>query len=278
MERHKPIPQPFFPSYNRTSKHLGCLNTLRPNPRDEFRTCCGRVEELLVAEELWNDHKKLIFFPVASAATCTYSHLEVDQRNNIFCKGSVDTTILGVDTMVQNKGRNVKKSPSQVDTSPEQVDTTSSQVDTRDLFQGIVLPVWDSVSTHLKGRCNKPGHMKGECPENKKEKHKKIHKFKKPKAMVATWSDEDSSDEEEEEKSSSSESEEICFMANSSDGKVDTTLSSVDTLSPRSTLTSSSVDTDPLPDSINPWAPVKCLMFLQGRPDSRPPPGFRQAF
>ncbi|MQM21780.1 hypothetical protein Taro_054825 [Colocasia esculenta] len=40
-------------------------------------------------------------------------------RANIFCKGSVDTTILGVDTMVQNKGRNVKKSPSQVDTSPE---------------------------------------------------------------------------------------------------------------------------------------------------------------
>ncbi|MQL76003.1 hypothetical protein Taro_008395 [Colocasia esculenta] len=51
---------------------------------------------------------------------------------NIFCKGSVDT-------MVQNKGRNVKKSPSQVDTSPEQVDTTSSEVDTRDLFQGTVL-------------------------------------------------------------------------------------------------------------------------------------------
>ena len=42
---------------------------------------------------------------------------------NIFCKGSVDTTILGVDTMVQNKGKNVKKSPSQVDTSPEQVET-----------------------------------------------------------------------------------------------------------------------------------------------------------
>ncbi|MQL70280.1 hypothetical protein Taro_002594, partial [Colocasia esculenta] len=47
--------------------------------------------------------------------------------------------------MVQNKGRNVKKSPSQVDTSPEQVDT-------RDLSQGSVLPVWDSVSTHLLGR------------------------------------------------------------------------------------------------------------------------------
>ncbi|MQL93017.1 hypothetical protein Taro_025651 [Colocasia esculenta] len=71
---------------------------------------------------------------------------------NIFCKGSVDTTILGVDTMVQNKGKNVKKSPSQVDTSPEQVDTESSQVDTRDLSQGFFLPVWESVSTHLLGR------------------------------------------------------------------------------------------------------------------------------
>ncbi|MQM00338.1 hypothetical protein Taro_033071 [Colocasia esculenta] len=49
-------------------------------PRDEFRSCWGRVEELLVAEELWNGHKKLIFFLVASAATCTDSHLEVDQR------------------------------------------------------------------------------------------------------------------------------------------------------------------------------------------------------
>ncbi|MQL68454.1 hypothetical protein Taro_000714 [Colocasia esculenta] len=111
---------------------------------------------------------------------------------NIFCKGSVDTTILGVDTMVQNKGRNVKKSPSQIDTSPEQVDTRepsqkaccsdsqsrstpnagrstldgsprrpvdteSSQVDTRDLSQGIVLPVWESVSTHLMGRSTHSG-------------------------------------------------------------------------------------------------------------------------
>jgi len=71
-------------------------------------------------------------------------------------------------------------------------------------------------------RCNKPGHMKGECPENKKEKHKRFQKYKKPKAMVATWSDEDTSEEEEEKKSSSSESEEVCFMANSTDGKVNT--------------------------------------------------------
>ncbi|MQL96950.1 hypothetical protein Taro_029634 [Colocasia esculenta] len=73
---------------------------------------------------------------------------------------------------------------------------------------------WLTVHLGFPGRCNKPGHMKGESLENKKEKYKKIHKFKKPKAMVATWSDEDSS-EKEEEKSSSSESEEICFMANS---------------------------------------------------------------
>ncbi|MQM18093.1 hypothetical protein Taro_051079 [Colocasia esculenta] len=76
---------------------------------------------------------------------------------NISCKGSVDTTINGVDTMVQNKGRNVKKRSSSVDTSPGQVDTGSSQVDTRDLSQGIDLPVWDSVSTHLMGRSTHSG-------------------------------------------------------------------------------------------------------------------------
>ncbi|MQL87608.1 hypothetical protein Taro_020149 [Colocasia esculenta] len=81
----------------------------------------------------------------------------VMNQNNIFCKGSVDTTILGVDKMVQNKGRNVKKSPSQVDTSPEQVDTEPSQVDTRDLSQGSFLQVWDSVSTHLLGRSTHSG-------------------------------------------------------------------------------------------------------------------------
>ncbi|MQL99527.1 hypothetical protein Taro_032250 [Colocasia esculenta] len=78
-----PIPQPFFPSYNRTPKYLGYLNTLHPNPRDEFRSCWGHVEELLVAEELWNDHKKLIFFPVLSAATCTNHLLRVELRSTL---------------------------------------------------------------------------------------------------------------------------------------------------------------------------------------------------
>ncbi|MQL68633.1 hypothetical protein Taro_000933 [Colocasia esculenta] len=48
-------------------------------PRDEFRTCWGRVEELLVAGELWIIHNKLIFFPRSSATTCTNRPLEVDQ-------------------------------------------------------------------------------------------------------------------------------------------------------------------------------------------------------
>ncbi|MQM20582.1 hypothetical protein Taro_053605 [Colocasia esculenta] len=80
MERHKPIPQPFFPSYNRTPKNLGCLNTLHPNPRDEFKTFWRHVKEFLVAGELWIDHKKDIFLPRSSAATCTNRPLEVDQR------------------------------------------------------------------------------------------------------------------------------------------------------------------------------------------------------
>ena len=37
--------------------------------------------------------------------------------------------------------------------------------------------------------CKKPRHMHGECPELQK-KYKK-EKFRKAKAMVATWSDED---------------------------------------------------------------------------------------
>ncbi|MQL81906.1 hypothetical protein Taro_014374 [Colocasia esculenta] len=71
-------------------------------------------------------------------------------------------------------------------------------------------------------RCNKSGHMKADCPEGKKEKHKthkkEFHK-KKNKAMVATWSDDESSDCNEE--SSSSEGNEICFMVGSSEEQVD---------------------------------------------------------
>ncbi|MQM15086.1 hypothetical protein Taro_048023 [Colocasia esculenta] len=65
-------------------------------------------------------------------------------------KDSVDTTINGVDTMAQSKGRNVKKRSTSVDTSP-------GQVDNRDLSQGLDLSVWDSVSTHLMGRSTHSG-------------------------------------------------------------------------------------------------------------------------
>ncbi|MQL68770.1 hypothetical protein Taro_001047, partial [Colocasia esculenta] len=51
-------------------------------PLQLYVTLGGRVEELLVAEELWNDHKKSFFFPFSSAATCTNHSLEVDQRTS----------------------------------------------------------------------------------------------------------------------------------------------------------------------------------------------------
>ncbi|MQL99974.1 hypothetical protein Taro_032699 [Colocasia esculenta] len=74
-----PISKPSFPSYNRTPKHHGYLNTLHPNPRDEFRTCWGHVEEFLVAGEQEIVHTKPFFFPFSSAATYTNHPLEVDQ-------------------------------------------------------------------------------------------------------------------------------------------------------------------------------------------------------
>ncbi|MQM22816.1 hypothetical protein Taro_055874, partial [Colocasia esculenta] len=62
-------------------------------------------------------------------------------------KGSVDTTINGVDTMAQSKGRNVKKRSTSVDTSPVQVDTKCRQVDTRWLSQKACFSDGQSRST-----------------------------------------------------------------------------------------------------------------------------------
>ncbi|MQL77949.1 hypothetical protein Taro_010369 [Colocasia esculenta] len=55
---------------------------------------------------------------------------------NIYCKDGVDTPHTGVDTMFQD---------------------LRQKVDTRDLSQGIDLPIWDSVSTHLMGRSTHSG-------------------------------------------------------------------------------------------------------------------------
>ncbi|MQL83385.1 hypothetical protein Taro_015876 [Colocasia esculenta] len=106
MERHKPIPQPFFHSYNRTPKYLGCLNTLHPNPRDEFTTYWGRVEELLVAGELWIDHKKDIFFPRSSSTTCTNRPLEVNQRRRprtLEHDGSIGRVLRQITTRISSR-------------------------------------------------------------------------------------------------------------------------------------------------------------------------------
>ncbi|MQM23065.1 hypothetical protein Taro_056126 [Colocasia esculenta] len=58
----------------------------------------------------------------------------------IFCKGSVDTPLTGVDTMLQTQGKIMTNWSSSVD-------TRSSSVDTRDSFQKTFWPIWDSVST-----------------------------------------------------------------------------------------------------------------------------------
>ncbi|MQM02985.1 hypothetical protein Taro_035759 [Colocasia esculenta] len=93
---------------------------------------------------------------------------------NIYCKGGVDTPHTGVDTMFQALRQKMKKWSTSVDTRLGLVDTRdrsqrnmltgfylrstlNQMVDTRDLSQGIDLPVWDSVSTHLMGRSTHSG-------------------------------------------------------------------------------------------------------------------------
>ncbi|MQL85537.1 hypothetical protein Taro_018051 [Colocasia esculenta] len=69
--------------------------------------------------------------------------------------------------------------------------------------------------------------MRGECPEVKKKLKKNKFTFKKAKAMMATWSDED----EDDNAHGRSEDEEIqCLMARSEDSnEVDTSSGQVDT-------------------------------------------------
>ncbi|MQL99811.1 hypothetical protein Taro_032542 [Colocasia esculenta] len=64
----------------KTPKHQGFLNTLHQTLGDDLTSRWGRVEEFLAAGEQEIAHTKPFFFPIASAATYTDSHLEVDQR------------------------------------------------------------------------------------------------------------------------------------------------------------------------------------------------------
>ncbi|MQM08000.1 hypothetical protein Taro_040847 [Colocasia esculenta] len=62
--------------------------------------------------------------------------------------------------------------------------------------------------------CKKQGHMRGECPELKKKLKKDKFTFKKAKAMVATWSDED---DDQNSQATSGDDEVHYLMARSDD-------------------------------------------------------------
>ncbi|MQL84999.1 hypothetical protein Taro_017511 [Colocasia esculenta] len=130
-----------FKVFNRPGWSTGSSSSSQPRPNDFHALQASMTENSERMEH--HLHTRL-----------STLQTQVKYRTNNFCKGSVNTTNLGVDTMVQNKGRNMKKSPSQVDTSPEQVDTTTSQVDTKSgsvdtrcLSQKASFAVWDSRST-----------------------------------------------------------------------------------------------------------------------------------
>ena len=63
--------------------------------------------------------------------------------------------------------------------------------------------------------CNKPSHMKINCPILKKKSNEsdKQQKLLKKKAFHVTWDDSDSSSDEEERKVGQSEMANMCFMA-----------------------------------------------------------------
>ncbi|MQM15869.1 hypothetical protein Taro_048821 [Colocasia esculenta] len=59
---------------------------------------CSHVEEFLAAGELWNDHKKVIFFPCSAATTCATGPLGVEKRYDAVFKAS-GIAVLGADGM-----------------------------------------------------------------------------------------------------------------------------------------------------------------------------------
>ncbi|MQM04025.1 hypothetical protein Taro_036817 [Colocasia esculenta] len=162
-------------------------------------------------------------------------------RTIIYYKGSVDTPHDGVDTMFQALSQNMKNWSTSVDTRPGQVDTRGRSQ--RILFTGLFSQV-DTRCTQVDTR------------------------WLSQKACFAVW-DRVSTPDHLRSTLETSPRELICQSRTvcrhtSWAGQVDTTKTRVDTLQLRSTLTSSSVDTDPLPESYIPWALVKDLVFLQG--------------
>ncbi|MQL92380.1 hypothetical protein Taro_024996 [Colocasia esculenta] len=88
----------------------------------------GCVEEFLAAEEAGDPHTKPFFFPVVSVATCTDSHLEVDQ--------GVDTTWTSVDTLSQISPEGVL-GRSLVSTLPDLVSTLPDQFCPKGVLEGL---------------------------------------------------------------------------------------------------------------------------------------------
>ncbi|MQL85764.1 hypothetical protein Taro_018296 [Colocasia esculenta] len=86
------------------------------------------MEEFLVAGEAGDPHTKPFFFPIVSTATCTDSHLEVDQRAS-----SVDTTWTSVDTLSQISPEGVLGRPL-VSTLPDLVSTLLDQFCPKESF------------------------------------------------------------------------------------------------------------------------------------------------
>ncbi|MQL92331.1 hypothetical protein Taro_024956 [Colocasia esculenta] len=75
--------------------------------------------------------------------------------------------------------------------------------------------MWDKLELIYEGTSEireSKGHMRGECPELKKKLKKEKFTFKKAKAMLATWSDED---EDENSQATSGDDEIKCLMARS---------------------------------------------------------------
>ncbi|MQM10018.1 hypothetical protein Taro_042903, partial [Colocasia esculenta] len=206
-----------------TPKYLGCLNTLHPNPRDEFTTFWGRVEELLVARELWINHKKDIFFPRSPAATCTNHPLKVDQMSlTVQLYTTLDKVEAGG---YQESDDNGRSSDSENDEMAMLTRQFKKFLKFKTKGSGNFKPFQkkDSSSKFDFNRksdmivcyeCKKLGHMRGECPELKKKLKKDKFTFKKAKAMLATWSDEDG---DEDTQVTFGDEEIHCLMARSED-------------------------------------------------------------
>ncbi|GAV67505.1 LOW QUALITY PROTEIN: zf-CCHC domain-containing protein/DUF4219 domain-containing protein, partial [Cephalotus follicularis] len=102
--------------------------------------------------------------------------------------------------------------------SPSEFNRVSSLDSAKEMWDRLMVTYEDTSKEEKEEKevicyeCDKPGHIRPECPKLKKKKDKK-------KAMIATWSDSDESSSEDEE---SEEVTNISFMAMEDDCEVTT--------------------------------------------------------